>query len=159
MKDHLILVCVLVVLAIVAAPGKSTAAMISPKLPNPVLAAHPSCETSLKKVVYQASFEWKAQKMRILLGNPVQSHGKTQWIAQIVEAKKQGRCFATCQATPLENDLMQMSCQGTQFDALATPATLFLPEAIRFGSWLTGYQQSSLRVEFDQYTRPKLARR
>ncbi len=129
----------------------------------PATSAQAACPIGLKKVEFQAKFDWKTG-MRIQVGP---AHKTDTLVARIVSAG--GTCRAVCDVKVFERDadqkpiLMELACQDADFSAISTPATLFweTPEdmkpAIRFGTWLHGYSQADLKVERDRYSAPSSA--
>ena len=130
----------------------------------PALAlASESCGSKLGHVEYKAAFDWmgtsvvpKTMQLRIgaIEGRP------EMLVAQIVDGSE---CQAVCQIKAIERSnlmapvSMDLDCRGNKLNPLAAPATLFwaygeeLQPTIRFGTWLNGYQEASLRVEMDGY--------
>ena len=122
------------------------------------------CGSSLKDVHYSAIFEFKTP-LRIKIGN----QGK-QIVATISDVKS-GTCQAVCEGkffrqeggfeSPLMPVSMQLSCNGSQFQLLSSPVTLFWASAfqaqpeLRFGTWINGYEQVALNVEYDAWSKPQ----
>jgi hypothetical protein len=84
-------------------------------------------------------------------------------------------CRAVCKLRAFQKDddgnpvAMALRCEGARFSVLGSPATVTWPQftsvgssgehVIRFGSWLTGYEDAELQVSKDLYARNKLDRR
>lgn len=121
---------------------------------------------STGKVLYSAQFDWKApsgasKKMRLQMISL--ETGKLR----VSIARKTGasryKNEAVCQVTSAEKELaaFNLACESAGFGPLATPATLFvtLPRnRIQFGTWVGGYQQASLHVDFDRLPNRKPAK-
>lgn len=135
--------------------------------PRPVSDATGSCSVSLKQTLYTATFRWKGQGikargMRLSIGTATDAGGRQRTIAQI--SSRAGACYAVCGVRSVEKQgtlspsSMQLDCKANDFGALSTPATLTWTDfngpapSIRFGTWLSGYQRSALKVELDSYS-------
>lgn len=119
----------------------------------------PSCARSLDRLYYSAVFEspTTAEPMRVQVGR-----SQEETVALI---SSQDSCHASCKVVRLEKQgprqpsALVMKCRSQRLAALTTPVALLWSESdrpspeIRFGSWLTGYQQARLRIELDRYSR------
>jgi hypothetical protein len=142
------------------------------------------CGAKLAHLTYAARFELKgsskrAEKMRVVIGvpsSPAVPVGRMalalpqpEYVAQIWG---NGSCQAVCTLKRFEKHeesgrplSMALQCQGARSEWLGTPATVqWTSESsthptIRFGSWLTGYEEAELLVSVDRYSRPSLRAR
>jgi hypothetical protein len=130
------------------------------------------CRVPLSQIQYSARFEWQGQRLQLRVGTIRRGDGRMQRVATISGA---GSCQAVCTAKPLEKTderrpiAMDLACWSSQLEALNSPVTIVWPNAergtranlLRFGTWVDGYREAALRVEFDHYseavTGPKLA--
>lgn len=120
-----------------------------------------TCGARISKVYYSAAFQWQGQAKKLVIGVASGNADASVPVAQIGSARG---CEAVCSPAALERDeasrpvSMDMVCRSVAFDAASTPATLLWggdtgrTPTLRFGSWLTGYRQASLRVERDAYS-------
>jgi hypothetical protein len=133
----------------------------------PVWALADTCAV-LENPAFAASFEWKAEngashKMSVRIAAGPED-GKEE--AQITSGKQ---CLAVCHVKPdaPETDIgrtiasitprqIDLDCSAAEFAALTGPATLIFKGAgvdapmIRFGTWLDGYREASLKVQADR---------
>ena len=127
----------------------------------PQALASPSCSARFQEVRYIGNFN-AGRAMRIKVGTVKNANGSLTESAQIWSGRT---CAAVCQASQSEGTV-ELRCNGVQFEALSTPATLFLladwkgASTLRFGSWLGGYQDVAVKPELNRYSgNPRIATR
>lgn len=155
----------LFILALYLVPWSGLAAPMNPthqpSALNRTAPTESACSTRLKDVSYKASFTLKSlyagkRPFQIQIGSERQS-GKTMALI----TQNDGSCYAICGIRHFEKEgkarpvSMLLSCENAELARLTIPVTLIWASAyqklpmIRFGSWLNGYQQASLRVKTD----------
>lgn len=125
------------------------------------------CGVSFKKVDYSAQFTWKGKLSNLSVGTAIEN-GKLRWLAQIASTRGGVQsCQAICEVQHLEVDRfresapvsLDMKCQSSGFAPLETKAVLLWASEIqqapmlRFGTWLSGYQDAVLKVELDGFVK------
>jgi hypothetical protein len=144
----------------------------------PAALAATDCGARLRTVSYTADFELKgnrtyAEKLQIKVGTPTVATLGGHLVAQIWSGNE---CRAVCKLRAFQKDedgnpvAMSLRCEGARFSVLGSPATVTWPQytsmgsagesVIRFGTWLTGYEDARLDVKTDKYVlRAKLDRK
>jgi|GEM_PF-3697582 len=125
-----------------------------------------ACGPTMRETMYFARFDLSGPKS-IQIGRTRSDDGKPATLAVIRNAAT-GNCDAVCSVQSLEiidsktPTAMQLVCRDTSLGAVQTPATLLWAKtsplaypALRFGSWLSGYQHSKLAVEVDTYSQSR----
>lgn len=110
-------------------------------------------------VAYSARFTFQKEPMKLVIHR--EASGSS---AQILTAA--GAVQARCKFKNVERDesqkpvVVDMECKSAQFSPLVRQASLFWPNgagssspALRFGTWLEGYEQVRLSVDVDRYSR------
>ncbi len=113
------------------------------------------------ELTYAASFALNGKPMKVLIHRPSMNAGAS---AQI---QSENARVASCEVKSIERDetmkpvAVVMDCQNPGFKQLANTVTVFWPglnpqnvPVIRFGTWLSGYEQAKLKVEVDRFQSP-----
>jgi hypothetical protein len=104
---------------------------------------------------YWAQFEWRdGRKMQLVIFEKSAHHA----FAQIQTLD--GKALASCDVKPLDNSAIDMTCKSSGFSPLTSHAALYIGERqgkkagiLRFGTWLSGYEQAVLEVKIDRSNR------
>ena len=121
------------------------------------LVALPSSQANAE-VAYSANFKFQKEPMKLVISRTPAGSS-----AQILAAN--GAIQARCSLKHVERDegskplAVDMECRSAHFSPLVRPATIFWANgadssapALRFGTWLEGYEQVRLNVEVDRYS-------
>ena len=108
-----------------------------------------SCGQKATRVYFSASFKWKAQPMKVIIAKVPEQRDPVAFISSQT-------CEATCQIKEVDTASVELACRSTAFAPLTTPATVFIAahksgqSTLRFGTWIQGYQQASLRIDLNR---------
>lgn len=111
------------------------------------------------------------ESLQLTIARPAGSAFGAPDVAQIWSPK--GGCQAVCESLGLERDesgkpsFLKLNCKAPHLKLLTVPVTVFWPAygteahssnrqdpmVIRFGSWLEGFEQTSLQVSYDRADR------
>lgn len=137
-----------------------------------------ACPVEFKDLSFSAEFNWAQwngrgqMPMKVQFGSrrAATGHG-TRLVARVLGASG---CQAVCEVLSFQKSSTgapvsaELACRSPGFHALTSSVTVFWAHpktgepVIRFGRWLDGFEETSLRVELDQLSRPgarKLAAR
>ncbi|MBY0472030.1 hypothetical protein K2X30_12765 [bacterium] len=132
-------------------------------------------QEALSEVYYQASFQAPQNKhgLKIQVGKTAsKKRGKAKLLARISSDRSQ--CVAICQVKGLQTDLearrrgvftpisLDLTCVDPETGFLNSPASILFKNTalgvyrptLRMGTWLNGFQQTTLKVERDRYSLP-----
>ncbi|MGZ3707953.1 MAG: hypothetical protein ACXWPM_03890 [Bdellovibrionota bacterium] len=128
------------------------------------------CAEEFDQLEFSAKYSWSGapEPMRVRVGRASRGEKGSEWIAQLSTESK--GCFAFCSVknfereNPLTPVALNLQCQSGQFGPLSAPTTILWnksgkAEIIRFGTWIAGYEQTTLSVDMDTYSGPSLAPR
>jgi hypothetical protein len=129
------------------------AGLVMALFPFQSLASETSCAQPLRRVEYAAEFQMKhganaaPTSLRLLIGLPKLKKSAKR-VAQIWSGRE---CRALCEAKRFTRDSVDLQCKNAQMATFSTRASVILPEtALRFGTWLQGYEQIPLKVSVDR---------
>jgi hypothetical protein len=171
-EPHPVLVAIALGLLMVLVAGKDANAGVVPAM-EIASETQDRCATQIESIQFAGTFSLKSasanknKPLRFVIGFPAESNGD-QAIAQIWSGS---HCQATCSSLTLEKgDLsmplsLDLQCRGGELGPLSAhvavlwdhgpkPSTL-----LRFGTWLEGYEQASIKVEVDRFNSTNVAER
>ena len=119
----------------------------------------PAHAAASKKPAYLAHFEWRdGKKLKLVINTE-----RHRPVAKIFSSK--GEVLASCDVKTIA-DGIDLSCVSSGFSPLTSHATIFIGERqgkkaaiLRFGTWLSGYEQTMLAVQIDRFKTIELAKR
>jgi hypothetical protein len=131
-----------------------------------------ACTVPMSQIQYSASFDWQGKALKLRVGTIVNQQGNTQRVATISDSVS---CQAVCTAKPLEKTdelspaALDLSCWSSQMDVMNSAVSVLWPNSergttqnlLRFGTWVGGYKEAALKVDFDHFAEmtsgPRLA--
>jgi hypothetical protein len=144
---------------------KTANASIVPAALAPEALTPDSCSVQLKTVQFSGTFNLKSphapgtQALRFVIGTP-ENDKSGMAVAQIWSGT---RCQASCSSVDMEKgDLsmpisLDLQCHGEALGPLSAHVAVLWDHGadhstlVRFGSWLEGYEQASMKVEVDHF--------